>query len=178
MADDVRRAFLTHQHQTAMKLADDSDILDLLPLERPPDPPEAYIARYFCNSVVRRRDGQIVVAPTHCEVGIRFSKDHLRYVNPSRVVTWLGPSNFVHPNIRGPGICCGHIEPGTGLVDILYQCFEIICYVNWAPHDPLDPVAAQWARNNQHLFPVETRPLKRRNLELQVTRLTGKGRRS
>lgn len=178
MADEVLQAFLTHQRAAGMRLAEDSDLLDVFPEDRPTGPPQAYIARFSCKSVLRKQDGQITVAPAHFGVGIRFSKDHLRHVKPSRVVTWLGPPNIVHPNIRGCGICCGRIESGTGLVDILYQCFEIICYVNWAAHDPLNDEAAQWARNNQHLFPVDPRPLKRRNLELQVTKLNRKERES
>lgn len=47
-------------------------------------------------------------------------------------------------------------------MDLLYLCFEMITYHNWASHDAVNLEAAQWARNHQDLFPVDCRPLKRR----------------
>jgi len=61
---------------------------------------------------------------------INFSADYLRSADPFRVVTWFGPLNTWHPNIAfgAPVICIGRLSPGTGLVDIIYQVFEIVTW--------------------------------------------------
>ena len=75
-----------------------------------------------------------------------------------------------HPNIKAPFICVGKLSPGTLLVDILYQCFEIISYnkVTMREDDALNGAACAWARSNQHRFPVDPRALKRRSLEFRI----------
>ena len=98
------------------------------------------------------------------EVGIWFPSDYLRRAEPWEVLTWLGPRRVFHPNIsdRMPVICVGRLAPGTWLVDLLYQVFEIISYqkVTMREDDALNPAACAWARENQHRFPVDRRPLK------------------
>ena len=98
-------------------------------------------------------------------VGIFFPDDYLRRAAIPEVLTWLGPVNVLHPNILGPAgaICIGHLEPGMGLVDILYQLYEIIVYRKFNPqeHNSLNKAACAWARNNLSRFPTDRRPLKR-----------------
>ena len=105
-------------------------------------------------------------------VGIGFHDGYLRAADPCRVLTWLWPRNVFHPNIsdRAPFICVGHLVPGTSLVDILYQCFEIITYhkVTMREDDALNKDACAWARQNQHRFPIDPRPLKRRSVDFHV----------
>jgi len=64
----------------------------------------------------------------------------------------------------------GHIDPGTSLVQLLEQCFDIITYnkVTMLESDALNHEACTWARNNKHRFPLDRRSLKRRQLELQL----------
>ena len=97
-------------------------------------------------------------------VGIWFPPTYLRQANPFQTLTWLGPRNTWHPNIASDAgaICVGHITPGMGLVDLLYQVFEIITYTKVTMHDALNHDAAAWARDNVHRFPVDRRPLRRR----------------
>jgi hypothetical protein len=84
-----------------------------------------------------------------------------------------------HPNISDklPFICVGKLAPNTPLVDILYQCFEIITYnkVTMREDDALNMQACVWARENQHRFPIDRRPLKRRTLDLNVQQTDGSG---
>jgi hypothetical protein len=58
----------------------------------------------------------------------------------------------------------------VGLVDLLYQLFEIITWRRVALHDALNPEAAQWGRRNRDRFPVEDRPLRARELRLKIRR--------
>ena len=85
---------------------------------------------------------------------------------------FLGPPNVWHPNISDtqPAICVGRLVPGTGLVDLLYQCWEIITWNKKTirEDDALNRAACQWARHNLARLPVDTRPLKRRPLDLHI----------
>ena len=62
------------------------------------------------------------------------------------------------------------VRPGTPLVDLLYQCFEIITYtkVTMREDDALNRAACGWARENQDRFPIDPRPLKRRRLRVKT----------
>jgi hypothetical protein len=108
-------------------------------------------------------------------VGIYFSSDYLRTVNPFETLTLFEPLNTFHPNVAfgAPFICVGHIVPGTSLVDLLYQVYEILTYQKLTPRedDALNKEACRWARANQGRFPIDPRPLKRRPLALEVERL-------
>lgn len=163
MTDRVFAAFLERQLRDGMALAASSDLLDLLPLGG--EPPRQYLARFRCKGLVKSETGEIVEAERFT-VGVSFPDDYLRAANPFVVVTWLQPSEIFHPNVcsGAPFICLGHLAPGTPLVDIVYRCFEIITYarVTMQEHDALNREACAWARRNQHRFPVDRRPLKRR----------------
>jgi ubiquitin-protein ligase len=80
-----------------------------------------------------------------------------------------------HPNVsmEVPLICIGRLTPGTGLVDVLYQVYEILTWHKFNPreNDSLNKTACAWARQNQSRFPVDHRPLKRRSLHLEMTPL-------
>ena len=57
-----------------------------------------------------------------------------------------------------------------GLVEILYQIFEIITYgkVTMNEADALNKDACRWARRHTQLFPIDKRPLKRQRSHIQV----------
>ena len=163
MQDPILNAFLATQRDEGMALAAASDRLELYPGRG--DPPNKYIARFRCTGLVRTRSGEIVEADDF-QAGIWFPPNYLRGpVEPFEIISWLGPTNVFHPNIRAPFICVGRVNPGTTLVDLLYQIYEIVSYqrVNPREDDALDLKACVWARNERALgrFPVDRRPLKR-----------------
>jgi len=156
--DRVRENFLRTQWTAAQALAAQSDLISLQPVALDGGVPDRGVVSFYCTSLLRNPDGAIVEG--HCfDVGFWFSEDYLRRADP-RVVTLLQPWNVWHPNIRFPAICLGHILPGTPLVDLIYQVFDILAFNNWAAADSLHADAAQWARGNQHRFPTDSRPLK------------------
>ena len=169
MADKIFEAFLKRQYEEGMALAGASDLLELLPMGG--DPPDRYIAQFRCKGLVRPQNSD-VSETDYFEVGIWFPSDYLRRADPFQILTWLGPSNVFHPNIsdKMPFICVGKLAPNTALVDILYQCFEIITFnkVTMREDDALNMQACVWARENQQRFPIDRRPLKRRALDLKV----------
>jgi len=160
MNDPVFQGFLQRQLDEGLALAAASDILELQPMGRPL--PQHFLAAFKCRGVVQTRGDQIGEVG-RCVVGIFFPPDYLRRALVPEVVTWLEPLNVFHPNIRPPFVCVGRLEPGTGLVDLLFQVFEIFVYRNFNPRedDCLNQRACAWARNNQHRFPIDPRPLKR-----------------
>ncbi|MFY9556916.1 MAG: hypothetical protein WAV20_17220 [Blastocatellia bacterium] len=171
MRDKIFEAFLNRQYEEGMALAGASDLIELYPISG--NPPDRYIAQFNCKGLIRSEGA--VVESDHFEVGIWFPSDYLRRAEPFQVLTWLGPWQVFHPNIsdKGPFICVGKLAPNTPLVDIIYQCFEIITYnkVTMREDDALNGEACVWARANQHKFPIDRRPLKRRALELQIERV-------
>lgn len=168
MTDRVLETFLRRQHKEGLALAAESDLIEVLPLG---DPTDRFVIALSCKGLVQDGPGRIREAE-HFEVGIWFPEDYLRRADPFRVLTWFGPLNVWHPNIAfgAPAICVGRLAPGTGLVDIIYQVFEIVTWnkVTMREDDSLNKAACQWARGNLSRFPLDRRPLKRRALDLRL----------
>jgi hypothetical protein len=160
MPDRVFAGFLDKQLEQGQALAEQSDLLELQPMGA--TLPQHYLAHFRCKGLVRTWTGEIIEAE-HFDVGVRFPDGYLRGANMFDVLAWFGPTNVWHPNIsnRAPVICVGRLAPGTSLVDILYQVFEIITYtkVTMREDDALNPLACAWAREHKHLFPIDRRPL-------------------
>jgi hypothetical protein len=160
--DHVMDAFLRRQHDEGLALARESDFLEIEPIGAPAD---RFLVRFTCRGLVSAVDGSIAEASAFA-AGIWFPADYLRAANPFQVLTWLGPRSVWHPNISAaaPVICVGRLAPGTGLVDLIYQCWEIITWnkVTMREDDALNSAACQWARANLARLPIDTRPLKRR----------------
>ncbi len=158
--DKVFHAFLERQYVAGMALAESSDLLTLKSLGGPP--PQKFIAEFHCKGVTwaqhQTQNWDLF------RVGICFPDDYLRRVDLSVVLTMLSPPNVWHPNVFGPLICVGRMPPGTALVDLLYQVFEIITYqrVKMREDDALNDHACSWAREHQDHFPIDSRPLVRR----------------
>lgn len=168
--DKVLERFLEAQNREGLGLARESDLLEIYPQGTPPV--QCWVARFRCKGLVTDRYGHIAEADDFA-VGIYFPNDYLRRVNPVEVLTWLNPSRPYHPNIAGGGlplICVGRITPGMGLVELLYQIFEMITYrkVTMSERDALNRAACRWARHHTQLFPIDRRPLKRRRMHIQV----------
>ncbi len=159
VVDVVFRGFLARQFEEGMKLASSSDLLDLVSLGE--SPPDRYVAVFNCKGLVLSPQAGPVEADRF-HVGIWFPSDYLRRADPFQVLTWLGPAEVFHPNIKSPGLCLGPIAPGTTLVDLLYQVFELVTFRKVTPRedDALNPEACVWFRRTRRRFPVDRRPLK------------------
>jgi hypothetical protein len=167
--DPILARFLEKQAVEGAALAQASDLLQIQPLVRSGGPAQHFIARFGCQGFVRLADREVVKHDCF-DVGIYFPDNYLREASTYQVLTWLAPANIFHPNIGAPFICVGErfLRPGTPLVEVLFQLHAVISYRKWASHAGLNPDACQWAVNHQHLFPADSRPLKRRKLQLEV----------
>jgi len=156
----ITTPFFEQQLLESTNLAANSDILDLFP--KNDDPPLGYEAVFHCRGLVHV-NGRLCIAEKFT-VDIRFPEHYLEQVNPLAIASFTKPPLVFHPNVLGPVICPGPVAPGTSLVSVLYQIYEVITWFRWNSADPLNPAAAQWARNHadEHEFPLDQRPLRRR----------------
>jgi hypothetical protein len=166
--DPVFERFLRRQYEEGRSLAASSDLLELAVH---PFPPPHFIATFRCRGLVRQPDGAIEET-NFSQAGIFFPPDYLRRLDPFECLRWFAPQNVWHPNISDtlPLVCVGRLTAGTPLTSILFQLFELITYTKYTPRedDSLNKACCAWARQNQHRFPLDRRPLKRRPLNLDV----------
>ncbi len=169
-SDLIFRSFLARQTEEGRALAQASDILDLDCLSTG----QHFVAHYSCRGLVKD-DDDVVREADAFHIGIFFSENYLRSVNPYHTLTLFDPLNTYHPNVAfgAPFLCVGRIAPGMPLVDLLYQCYEILTYQKLTPRedDALNKEACRWARANQARFPTDRRPLKRRPLAISAERI-------
>ena len=168
MGSKILGGFFGRQFEQVMALQAESDLLDVLPLD-PPPAPRRYILLFRCTGLVRPPSGEIREA-NQFAVGVTLPDDYLRQIDPFQVLTWLEPRAAFHPNIRAPFICVGRMEPGTPLIDLVYQVHEIITFnkATVREDNALNRDACAWVRRNAARLPVDTRPLKRRRVEFTV----------
>ncbi len=167
VGDPVYQHFMERQLAEGMALARSSDLLQL---HISPTVPPHFVAEFRCKGLVRNVAREIAEA-SEFHVGIWFPPDYLRRSDPFEMLRLFTP-NVWHPNVSDelPLICIGRLTPGTSLVDILYQLYDVLTYQKYNPRedDSLNRVACAWARDNQHRFPIDRRPLKRQSLGLEV----------
>jgi hypothetical protein len=161
--DLVFQSFLERQSEDVRALAAASDIVDVLPMG--PPPAQRFMARFRCTGLVRDAHGQIVEANEFL-TAIWLPDDFLRRLSPVEIVTIVHPLGVFHPNVPDglPFMCLGDLRPGTPLVDIIFQIFEILTYQNFTCREDraLSHAACQWTRNNLARLPLDRRSLKRR----------------
>jgi hypothetical protein len=155
----IHTAFLESQGAEARGLR--SDVARLVPIG--PAPHRYYVAEFRCTSVIRAPDGHIGPASGVYRAGIHFPDDYLRRAHAAQVVSWMEPLNIFHPNIAPPFVCIGRLVPGTKLIDLLFQIYEVVTFFKVTPRedDALNKSACAWARANKRLFPVDRTPLRR-----------------
>jgi hypothetical protein len=161
MPDRIREAFLRHEQQAALALDAASDVVTLTAVAG--DPPDTYVIDLRCKGLARGADGNVHVADRFV-VGLHFGENYLRSVpDPFAILTVLHPQNAFQPNIaeRAPFICVGHLAPGTGIVELVYQVWQIWTYRKYNLVDGLNADACRYARAHQADFPLDPRPLKR-----------------
>ncbi len=165
--DKVLHTFLSKQQEAGVMLAAQSDILQLHPLDGPPA--QHYLAQFHARGLVQDEQGRIVETEG-CAFGIWLPDDYLRRVEPGQVLTYLGPQRPWHPNIRPPYVCV-HLVPGMPLVNVLHTCLELWTWnLFYTGDEGLNHAAAQWARHQDPArFPLDRRPMKRRNLAISVS---------
>jgi hypothetical protein len=80
MSDRVYTTFLENTLTQALALADESDILQVLPL--PPLPPSRYLCQFKLPFLRRVPSGEVVVAGGPVLAGLHFPEDYLHSAEP------------------------------------------------------------------------------------------------
>ena len=157
--DPVLESFLAKQRDESIALSSASDLLTLVP--SPGEFPTHYVAQFRARGLVRIGSQEPTIAEEFA-VGVQFPRDYLRFANPARVLTWLGPTSVFHPNVRAPFVCIGPIAPGTSITELSYRLYDLITFNSVTPRedDALNAAACLWARRHWHRFPIDRRPLK------------------
>ncbi len=160
-SETPRIRFLRAQHAAALLMNEESHLVHIEPIPDE-DPPSRYLVTFSCTGLVGT-SAENVRQAAQFAVGIWFPEDYLRTAEPGRVLTWLAPVEIYHPNVAAPYICAGPIHPATRLVELVHRVHDIITYANYGTdeRDCLNREACRYARANTHLFPLDTRPLKR-----------------
>jgi ubiquitin-protein ligase len=157
MMDTILHRFLIESWANAKRLADDSDIVELVPFD---SPPRAVVAEFRACCYIKGPQG--VVPHNGFCVGFRFPENYLSLALPWEVMHFISPLNVVHPNIRPGSICLGTgLQAGTELRELLFRTYELVTFQRRSqPADPLNPDAAAWVRRNWPVPPADSRPLK------------------
>lgn len=156
--DPIYQGFLEAQFQSARQLAEQSDIIEIMPL--PPFPSDRYLLHFKCKCL-RGSNAAELHTGDGVTVGVAFPPDYLRNINAGDVVTLMDPPDLFHPNVRSPFICVGDLSPGTTLIDLAHQIYEIVTFQKRNTMHGLNRLAIEWARANQDRLPVDPRPLRR-----------------
>ncbi len=155
--DQILGRFLAASWQGGKALADQSDILDLVPFD---DPPRAVIAHFDGFCYVKTPAG--VEVHRGFTVGFRFPGNYLSLALPWEVMHFLEPVEAFHPNVRPPAICLGNgLRAGAELRELLFRTYELVTGQRRSnPVDALNPEASVWVRRNWPVPAADSRPLK------------------
>ena len=112
-----------------------------------PAPPEEYVVTYRVSGL--RREGDRPILAEEHEVRIQLPLDYPRQAPYCTPITPV-----FHPNIA-EHVCIGdYWAAGERLVDVIAKVGEMLQYRLFNVNNPLDTVAAEYARENPELFPV------------------------
>lgn len=174
MTDRVFSSFLEHTFREARTVADESDVLTIVPVL--PWPPATYGCEFAVSYLRRLSSGIAEVAPGPVKVAIHFPQDYLRSSDPRlglKVAAML-TEDFFHPNVHGPAICLGSaFAPGTPVRWLLWELYEVLAYRNVGldERNALNPEACRLLRQRPEILAGlgEARPLRRRARPTQIT---------
>lgn len=162
MSFNIRERRLQNDFRLVKELDDNSVLIDLIRTEG--SPPDKYTIRYKCKGV-EKVDGRN--KPVYREVHDVSIYLHAEYPIKQPQIKWLTP--IFHPNIHNTGaVCIGAWWPAKTLDQLILSMGEMIQYKNLDPKDPMNSLAASWARRNRHLFPVDKRKLKGATLGINI----------
>lgn len=149
----IRLRRLRADHESMLRLSEDSDLIRFQSSGHPPD---RYVVTFGCRGVVKTDDR--ISYTNHHKIEIVL---HAEYPQAAPHFRQLTP--IFHPNFRYGGaglqVCieARNWSPRESLSDLMLRLGNMITYRNYNPDSPLDGEAAKWARLNTQLFPLDER---------------------
>lgn len=145
---------MKNDFEEMLKLQGDSSIVAF---QVTGNPPSRYILTFHCPGI--RMDGNgkpTIIQEHHCEIALGA-----QYPSQAPDVTWQSP--IFHPNIKLQAVChSGQWAPSWSLAEFVSELADMARYVKYNLQSPLDTKAADWARRNLNLFPLDIRPIRDR----------------
>ncbi len=151
----IRERRLRADFRKLQKFIQQSDLIRIEKMEG--EPPESYQLCFTCKGIAQLGLKEPVYSEEH-RVAITFPLD---YPMKKPRMRWLTP--IFHPNINEEGtyVCIDVWYPGKFLDDLCMTLGRMIQYKNYNAENYIREDAAKWSARCAHLFPVDTRPLRR-----------------
>lgn len=160
----IRERRLRSDFERLQNLVQQSDFIEIAKIEG--NPPELYVIRFTCKGITRVGALGVPIYSEEHMVGI-----YLPSAYPTKMpqMRWFTP--IFHPNINAEGtfVCIDVWYPTKFLDDLCLMLGRMIQYKNYNPYSPARKDAAQWSVMYPHLFPVDSRPLRRGTAESKVS---------
>lgn len=117
-------------------------------------PPEVYRFAYNIKGLFVAANGEIQERLQH-HLEVNLSLGYPRRAPQCRMLTPV-----FHPNFDDATVCIGDFWAASeGLDDLVIRIGRMIAYQEFNTKSPLNGLAAKWAEQHAHLFPVEPRDI-------------------
>ena len=159
--DRVYEMFLENTAANVEELRQKSDVVEVTAI--PPFPASTYVCTFRVPHLCRLPVGTVAPQPGPVVCVIRFPEDYVRSVDPHLFmnVARIQTPGFLHPNVTGGRVCLGKaFKPGTPLVAVVWQLFEMVTYRNCTvdERNALNPEACRLVREHPSLVAQLGRP--------------------
>jgi ubiquitin-protein ligase len=117
-------------------------------------PPEVYRFAYNVKGLFVAANGEIQERQQH-HLEVNLSLGYPRRAPQCRMLTPV-----FHPNFDEATVCIGDFWAASeGLDDLIIRIGRMITFQEYNTKSPLNGLAAKWAEQHAHLFPVDTRDI-------------------
>jgi len=151
---------MKNDYEEMLRLKADSSIIDF---QATGNPPHHYFLTFHCPGIQLNDHGIPTIIQEHqCEIALGA-----QYPSQAPDVTWK--SAIFHPNIKLQAVChSGQWAPSWSLAEFVSELADMARYVKYNLQSPLDKKAAEWARRNLNLFPLDVRPIRDKTLKVVI----------
>lgn len=158
---------MKNDYEEMLRLKADSSIIDFTTMG---NPPHKYTLIFRCPGIKMEDSGKPgIVHEHHCQLILGA-----QYPSQPPDVTWMSP--IFHPNIKMQAVChSGQWAPSWSLAEFVSELADMARYVKYNLQSPLDKKAADWAKFNTNLFPLDVRPIRDKASKIVITVKTKNG---
>jgi ubiquitin-protein ligase len=151
---------MKNDYEEMLRLKAESSIIDF---QTTGNPPYRYMLTFHCAGIRIDDTGKpAIIQEHHCQVGLGA-----HYPSQPPDVTWLSP--IFHPNIKMQAVChSGQWAPSWSLAEFISELADMARYMKFNLQSPLDTKAAEWAKRNLNLFPLDARPIRDKMARLVI----------
>ncbi len=145
---------MKNDYEEMLRLKSESSIIDF---QTTGNPPNRYHLIFRCAGMSFDDQGRPALIQEHrCRIFLGA-----QYPSQPPDVTWMSP--IYHPNIKLQAVChSGQWAPSWSLAEFVSELADMARYAKFNLQSPLDSKAAEWAKRNLNLFPLDARPIRDR----------------